>query len=138
MKFAGISILLFLFCICGETADVTSSSLDQEFRLKLGSSDEIRKEELQSKFSSVLEDSRCPKGEQCITQGKGVIELELTKGKNKPESVQLNTTSDSQGANDQGYTIRLIDLAPYPKANQLIHQEDYEATLVVSIGNGNK
>lgn len=107
--------------------------LDQEFSVKIGQRTEIKTEELQIKFTSVLEDSRCPKGEQCIWQGNGKIELELVRAKNESASVSLNTASGPSEADYQGYRIRLTALNPYPVMNQAIPQENYEATLVVSI-----
>jgi len=133
MRLSIISIFLILSGVCAHSDDVRSVTLNQEFNIKVGQRVEVKTEKLQIRFTTVLEDSRCPKGAQCIQAGNGKIELELVREKNDPASVSLNTDSGSSEADYQGYTIRLIALNPYPVVNQSIRQEEYEATLVVSV-----
>ncbi len=133
MRLAAITIFLVLAGVCAqESDDIRNVLLDQEFNIKVGQRVEVKSEKLQIRFTSVPQDSRCPKGAQCITQGNAKIELELVRQKSDPASVSLNTDSGLSEADYQGYTIRLIALNPYPSVNQSIRQEEYEATLVVS------
>jgi hypothetical protein len=133
MKLAIVSMVL-VSAICGHgSKDVLNASLDQEFKLRIGQRVEIKPEELQIKFTSVLEDSRCPKGEQCITQGNAKIELELIQDSKEPGFVSLNTASGSSEIDYHGYTIHLLSLNPYPVMNQSIRSEDYEAVLEVTL-----
>lgn len=132
MKLAVTCFFLLLTGVSAEECkDVRSALLNQEFNIKPGQSIEIKAEHLQVKFTFVLEDSRCPKGEQCISQGNGKIELELGKGDNHLTSVSLNTSSSPQEAAYGGHTVRLVALNPYPTINKVIHPDDYVATLVV-------
>ena len=44
-------------------------SLGQEFSLRIGRKVTLRDTELKIRFVSVIEDSRCPKGVNCVWQG---------------------------------------------------------------------
>jgi hypothetical protein len=110
-------------------------SLRQEFTLKLGQTVRVKGESLRVKFASVVEDSRCPKGEQCVRQGSAKISLEVASGEDKPVALELTTEPGAQeeaaGAAHLGYSVTLVALDPYPTANRQAAPEDYRATLVV-------
>jgi hypothetical protein len=138
-----VLLFSFLFILTAlsraDTKDIQNPTMNQEFKLKVGEQAKIATEELSIKFVSVAEDSRCPKGEQCITQGKGKIQLEMAKGENKPQSIELNTSSGPQEANYEKYTVKLLALDPYPVMNRVLKSEDYVATIaVLDITEGNK
>ena len=143
MSFRSALILLVLplFCCAQALPPDTEVALRQEFSLKLGQTIRVKGEGLNVRFASVLEDSRCPKGEQCIRQGSARIRLEVTSGEDKPVALELTTESGAQdeaaGATHQGYTVTLVALNPYPAANRQAAPEDYQATLVVDKNRGN-
>lgn len=89
-------------------------------------------EGLEVRFVSVLEDSRCPKGEQCITAGNGRIQLQLKKSKKEPVTLELNTSSGTQAADYEGYEIKFVGLDPYPKMGGSIKPADYVVTILVN------
>jgi hypothetical protein len=106
--------------------------LNQEFTMKVGQDVAFRGEDLQIRFLSVVEDSRCPKGEQCITEGNGKIELQLKRSQKKQVTMELNTSSGTQTANYDGYEVKLVGLEPYPKMGGSIKPADYVVTVLVS------
>src|SRR5262245_13119919 len=65
--------------------------LGQEFELKINDEALIEGEGLTVSFDSVLEDSRCPEGVDCIWHGNAKIRLKSGKQKQTPATVELNT-----------------------------------------------
>lgn len=106
-----------------------NSVLNKEFSIKYGQTIDVKEEKLKIKFVSVLEDSRCPRGEQCIRAGSVSVKLEVTKTNSKSISITLNTTGESQEVISQGLGIKLVDLQPYPKSGVNIKNDDYVVTL---------
>lgn len=80
-------------------------------------------------LDAVLSDSRCPKGERCITAGDASVRIWLQDGAGlrKPRDLRL-TPSTSQ---DDGHDVQLLRLEPYPVTGRTPAQGDYVATLVL-------
>ena len=110
--------------------------LDKNFVLRPGQEALLADQKLKITFVSVAEDSRCPKGVNCIWAGNARVVVRLTKASGKPVERHLNTNPrEEPGAesDDLGlYQIRLVSLDPYPVANKTIPRGSYAATLVVS------
>ena len=139
MKLAVFLLLLLLMNCPGDDSNQTSkhepdrqAPLNQEFIMKVGEDVVFKGEGLKVRFVSVLEDSRCPKGEQCITEGNGKIELQLKKPQKEPVTLELNTAFGKQVADYQEFAVKLIALDPYPKMGRSIKPADYVATVLVS------
>jgi hypothetical protein len=133
MKLILVSVLLILSTICfSDSNDVQEAQLNQEFDLPFRHKAVVKSEELEIVFSSVVEDSRCPKGEQCITSGNGVIELAVRKAAKSAVIVQLNTAKEPQEQLVDGSDIKLLDLKPYPGKGKNGSPRDYVATLLVT------
>lgn len=67
-------------------------------------------------MDSVLQDSRCPKGAQCIWAGTAVASFSLIY-KNRSYPFTLATAPYSRYPSDtllRGYKIKFMDLTPYP------------------------
>lgn len=124
-------LMLPLVCCAQAAPPAAVVSLRQEFTLKLGQTVRVKGEELRVRFVSVVEDSRCPRGEQCIRQGSAKIRLEITSGEDKPAAVELTTEPGAQEAAYRQYFLTLVALDPYPAASGQSAPEDYRATLVV-------
>lgn len=78
---------------------------------------------LQIKFNRIVEESRCPKGVDCIWAGVAVAEIEITEKAAKPIILNLATTDMQtrgyqKSTNLNGYTIALQDITPYPTAER--------------------
>ena len=110
---------------CEEPVEV---SLGQSFALKLGRQAAVSSEKLRIRFASVPQDSRCPKGEQCITAGEARVALEVSVGDAAPTAVELGTSEEVDVA---GFQVRLVGLEPYPVSGRPLHPEEYVATLVL-------
>ena len=139
MKLAVFLLLLLLINCPGnssnkarEAAPARRAPLNQEFKIRVGEEVVFKRENLAVRLVSVLEDSRCPKGAQCITQGNGKIELQLKKSQKKPVTLELNTAFGTQKADYEGYEVKFVGLDPYPKMGGSIKPEDYVVTVLVT------
>lgn len=129
--------LAVMSCSCRSAllAQSKDVALAQSFTLRPGGAVPIGGEQLRVGFDAVLGDSRCPKGEQCIREGDATVRVWLQKGTGAREPHELRTTEAERSASSAaGYTVRLIQLDPYPVSGRSIGRADYVATLVVSKG----
>ena len=107
------------------------ASLGKEFELSFGRRAAVAGEGLRVEFTSVVEDSRCPKGAECIWEGNARLRLRVSADGKEPAALELGTNLDPRSASYQGYQITLERLAPYPAAGQKLDAESYVATLTV-------
>jgi hypothetical protein len=106
--------------------------LGQEFELKINQEAAIEGEGLAVIFESVLEDSRCPEGVDCIWSGNAKVRIRSTKQKQTPATIELNTDIESKSSSYLSYEIRLVALKPRPKADKPVQPDEYRATLIVA------
>jgi hypothetical protein len=72
-------------------------------------------------FKGISEDSRCPKGVNCIWAGVAVAQIEVMGTATRPMVLNLATT-DNEGrnyhktGNFNGYSISLAEVTPYPES----------------------
>jgi hypothetical protein len=114
-----------------QRSELKRVGLDREFNLRPGQGALVKIEGLRIGFDSVIEDSRCPKGVECIWAGQGKIRIRLSKTNKKPASVELSTQQPNS-ISYLGYRVTLVGLSPYPKATGTINKKAYVATLTVS------
>lgn len=129
-----IFALLSLFVVGTVQESAGSSgegSLGKEFKLRVGRGAVVRGEGLRAEFVSVVEDSRCPEGVNCIWAGNAKISLRLRKAGQKPATFDLNTGADPRSASHLGYEVTLVRLDPHPKADAPPNKKAYVATLLV-------
>ena len=144
-----MKILLFSFllifslnnldkCDRGNHDDQTYANLDETIDLPMNESVTIKSEKLKVSFESNA-DSRCPKGVNCIHAGKAKVSLKLTKDE-KDESLELSVkglchkddgSCGSEGS-AQGYTIKLLNIYPYPSDPKPEESQPTYAKIVVS------
>jgi len=104
----------------------------QEFKIKKGQEVVVRGGTLRIRFRSVLQDSRCPTGVNCVWAGNGEVAIAVARSNQKQVVKRLNTSSDPKEIVYKGFKIKLVALNPYPKVNRRIARKDYEATMVVT------
>ncbi|MDV3310237.1 MAG: hypothetical protein LOY03_15630 [Cyclobacteriaceae bacterium] len=84
------------------------------------------------RVDSVMHESRCPEGLECIWAGNVEVAFDLQLN-NKHHFFSLNTNSTlRRDTVIQGVRYALIDVSPYPKADYQTPYEDYRVT--VSVG----
>jgi hypothetical protein len=104
---------------------------DQRFDLALGQEVTVEGSDVRIRFVSVAEDSRCPKGEQCITAGNARVILEVAVGNQAPFRAELNTARGPVEVELDGYRVALEGLAPEPVSGRAVRPADYLVTLSV-------
>lgn len=80
-------------------------------------------------LDAVLSDSRCPKGERCITAGEARVRIWVQQGTGprQPRELRLGPPDALGGAED----VQLVALEPYPVAGRTTAPADYVATFVL-------
>ena len=104
--------------------------MDKEFKLRFGG-DAAVGDGVKVKFSALVEDSRCPKGVDCIWEVNAKIKVELKGAGKESATFELNTNVEPKVASGAGYEISLLKLDPYPNADARPKEKDYVATLSV-------
>ena len=103
----------------------------QQQKVQIHKQKRFSRSNLTVKFVSLIEDSRCPVGTNCIWAGNAKIKIEVSKGRNK-ETFEVNTNLGPKGATYNGYQIELVALTPVPKEKIRINKNGYVATFAVS------
>jgi hypothetical protein len=124
------SSFLYLFAQQSRKAEVIR--LGQEFELKINQEVTIEGEGLAVTFESVLEDSRCPEGVDCIWSGNAKIKIRSSKQKQTPATIELNTDAGPKSSSYLNYEIKLVGLKPSPKPNEAVRQQEYKVALIIA------
>jgi hypothetical protein len=105
--------------------------LGQSFELRAGSS-AIVEGGLTITFNGVKSDSRCPMDALCVWAGDAIVAVSLSQTGGDPAERELHTASAGSEASYRSYWVKLVALAPYPRSDRQIRQQDYAATLAVT------
>lgn len=118
-----ILTLVFGISLQAQTAQKVTVQVNQQKTVPRGN--------LKIKFLSLIEDSRCPIGTQCIQAGRAAIQIELGKNGGATKTFEISTNPRSNSLTFAGYTIDLIDVNPKPANNIRINRLGYRATFAV-------
>jgi hypothetical protein len=106
--------------------------LGQEFDLKINQEAAIEGEGLAVVFESVIEDGRCPEEVTCVWSGNAKIKVRLSKQKQTPGAINLNTDVKPKSSSYLDYEIGLVALKPLPKKDKPVQTNEYKATLIIT------
>jgi len=106
--------------------------LGREFELKINQEAMVEGESLAIAFLSALEDGRCPEDVTCVWSGNAKIKVRLSKQKQRPAAVELNTDVRPKSSSYLDYEIRLIALRPSRKKDKDVQPDEYIATLIIT------
>lgn len=119
----------------GSTSEaVATVRLGEPFGLKVGQ--QARFEQLGLRFLEVREDSRCPRGVECVWEGQIQVALEIARDGQEPKVIEL-TLLGSGRATDTAMaaigerSVQLVGVEPYPESGKTISPDAYVATFVV-------
>ncbi len=128
-----LSLVLIVTLTAGCSSALTAS-MDSEFTLSIDQSARITSESMIVKFIEVTEDSRCPKGVECIWAGRVSCEVEIVKDgvSNRIILTQTGLTDNTEVYTYQNYTI-VSYVLPYPEAGKPIAKSDYRLSLTVTM-----
>lgn len=110
------------------------TTLNSQFYLKYGKTAYLPSENIEIKFSKVIQDSRCPTNVTCIWQGQVIIELDIMKNGKQVSTLMLTLIPGRDSLPIQfsdKYSVTLIAVSPYP-SGQTIALKDYIVQLVVN------
>jgi hypothetical protein len=80
-------------------------------------------------LDTVLDDSRCPTGAECIWAGEARVRFKIEKFNSSPVFIDLKEgVKDTLAA---GYKISFVKLLPYPSAGNQPKPEEYQARIVI-------
>ena len=115
-----------------------AAQTNQQLKFRVNSQKAVAGGKLTIKFISIVEESRCPEGVNCIHAGNAKIQIKVTKRGGAAKTFELNTNFEPNGISFEGYEIKLANLEPVPKENIRINRNAYTATLVVSKSRNSK
>jgi hypothetical protein len=126
---AVLSCLLFL-AGCDESVTAPTAPLNAEFTLAPGDAMAIEETTLTVQFNRITGDNRCPADAVCILGGSADVDLTATS--NGASRGLVLRTGDMQPVQYDGYTISLVQVAPYPFSARTIQPNEYRVTLRVT------
>lgn len=129
-------LMLFVLSSCRTSempVDPTDVQLGQTFVVPYSRTVTIDREQIKISFTELNDDSRCPKGAVCVWGGSATIALRLSQGSEEDARLSIGTGQTNINAIAyKNYTIRLIELNPYPGEEGASVPISYKATLLVT------
>jgi len=116
MKAAIISIIFSIAFGCIQQTKNKEVRMNEEFSLGVNQQVSVNTEGLMIEFVTVLEDSRCPVGVDCVWEGNAKIRIKISKSDMGATTIELNTNLEPTNILFQDYKIHLVRLEPQPKA----------------------
>ena len=108
-------------------------NLGSTVALRLGQAVVIDSEGIIARFERVVEDSRCPADVVCVWQGQATIIISARVDGGDAQNLMLTVGDDQYPSASFGqYSVKLLELSPYPVSSEQIEPGDYIAALVVS------
>ena len=90
-----------------------SARLGGEAALHIGDTATVEGEGVTVQFVSVVEDSRCPQGVQCVRAGRVVVAVRVSRAGQAGEEVNLaSDPKDATAKTVNGYTVALLNVQP--------------------------
>ena len=108
--------------------------LGSNFKIKMFQTMKLVGSDLKLTFTGLPEDSRCPEGTTCIWGGqiRAFVEAAVTGEK---RSIEFKVEKHKMGKVSkrfQGYEIKVMNVLPYPKAEEKTPKGDYVMELLVT------
>ena len=130
MRFIFLTCCLLLVAACDEHVTGPTSPLNTEFTLAPNQTMAIEGASLSVRFNRITGDNRCPADAVCILGGSA--DVSITTESNRSTRDHVLKTGDMQPVQYDGYTITLVQVAPYPFSARPIQPDEYRVTLRVS------
>lgn len=106
-----------------ETAKKEQQNTSNIIYFKEGENKFLKEYETNVTFKQITEDSRCPKGVNCIWAGVATAEIELMGLYTRPITLKLSTINDAnknyhKSQNFNGFSISLVEISPETTADK--------------------
>lgn len=124
-----LSITYFLAsCASGPTEGAAQTKLQaEEFIVSVG--EKVTFDNTSIEFLEIANDSRCPKGNQCVTEGEATLSF-IFSTPTSAESFTVNTSDDSVRQFGD-VVIGLVSFDPQPSDDAKLDPQDFDARLIV-------
>lgn len=129
MKTLFLTLILTIFLGSFYQVEAQKST---ELKVRVGQQKTFSGSKLKIKFLSLVEDSRCPEGVNCVWAGNARIKVKVTSPRGITKIFDMNTNLGPKGDTLDGYAINLESLTPVPKANVKLNKNAYTATFTIS------
>lgn len=134
MRMALVSLgLTLVACAASRAGDASAVSPGRPFTLAAGERASISTTGVTIGFAGVVADSRCPIGVTCVWAGNAEARLTIESPGSETIRASLNTHTDPDNLRAFGLQVRLMEVAPHPRADVKIEPSDYAATLQVDL-----
>lgn len=133
MKTTILTLILILgFGAFAETkAQKNAQSDSPKVAVKVGKQKKESRSRITVKFLSLVEDSRCPEGVNCIQAGSAKIKVSFSIQGSEPVTLEMGTNPRERGGVYESYAIYLDSVTPAPKNNVRINRNAYTATFTI-------
>ena len=118
MKLFGLLLLLVALGGAHEPALGRDTMVGIIYSIKQGRAGKVKGEDLRITFLAVEEDSRCPKGAECVREGNARVRLMARNSKGACAEFVMNTNGPPSEYEFGKYKITLAGLFPYPVAGE--------------------
>ena len=122
--------------LTGAASAAMTVKMGEPFQLAVGQSAQLASGQFSLTFATVAEDSRCPRGVDCVWAGQVVVVLDVTQNGQASSPIKLTLggagrTANAASAQASGQTVQLMAVDPYPQAGKNIAPADYRVMLEV-------
>ena len=132
------TILFLLLTVVFGSFQIVYAQKNEQLKLKINEQKTVENRKLTIKFVSVLEDSRCPEGVNCVWSGNAKIKIKLKNADAAWKTFELNTNIEKKEISFEGYVIKIAELTPTPQINPKIDENSYVVAFTVGKSNGKK
>ncbi|MGK5555736.1 hypothetical protein ACSNOI_29375 [Actinomadura kijaniata] len=101
------------------------------FTLAPGGTARLEGADLAVTFTRVSQDSRCPRGVQCVWEGDVTVDVEAVTG-GKATAHRLNLNREPTGVTVAGHDLRLVAIRPDRVAGRPVPAGDYRADFTLT------
>lgn len=134
-----VAVVVFTGCGMGPVSVAQTVEPGRHITLKPGQSAALSAAaDLRVGFDSVVADSRCPKGEQCVRAGEAIVKIWLQRGAQPRQVMELASPRGAVPRQGEGplhealgYQVIFVSLEPYPVGSRATPVADYALTVSV-------
>ena len=108
---------------------------EQPFTLAIGQRALLKEPDELEMVLQKVEDSRCPRGARCVWAGEAVVTLSVHRLSQPPVTLRLTLGTDPQKREHPigRFSLRLLDVSPYPEVKKTIDPTAYRATFILRV-----
>jgi hypothetical protein len=103
--------------------------VDEDVVLIPGRVVRVEESQVRLSFERVVSDSRCPRDVTCVWAGNAAARIRAWSDSDTARTIDLNSTLEPKSARLDGYSVRLVAVAPDPVSTTRIEPTAYRLTI---------